>query len=308
MPPQDDLRYPTLDGLRAFEAAARLGSFERAADELAITASAVGKRVSAVEELIGAELLLRGGKLLQLSAAGRDYLAQIRPVLTLMAAVPQHRRRRQRQRRLRISAPPTFARQLLVPALGGFAEARPDLAADVELEVVLSVPFLQLLPGDAELEVLHEDPRLPGATLLMHEQVTPLAAPALRARLPERPAPADLARLPLLRTPIEPWAPWFRAAGLPWPEPEAGPSLVDLGMTLEAAVAGQGVALGRPSLALAWLASGALVPLVDLAAEPPRQYVARHADEPVAAALAGWLQAHCGAVAQQAQALLSGRA
>ena len=117
MPPADDLRLPSLDALRAFEAAARLGSFERAADELAVTASAIGKRVAALESLIGIELLQRGGKALALTATGRDYLAQVRPALTLLMAVPLHRRTAQRLEKLRVSAPPTFARQILVPAL-----------------------------------------------------------------------------------------------------------------------------------------------------------------------------------------------
>ena len=111
MPPADDLRLPSLDALRAFEAAARLGSFERAADELAVTASAIGKRVAALESLIGIELLQRGGKALALTATGRDYLAQVRPALTLLMAVPQHRRPAQRTRKLRVSSPPTATSQ-----------------------------------------------------------------------------------------------------------------------------------------------------------------------------------------------------
>jgi len=86
--------------------------------------------------------------------------------------------------------------------------------------------------------------------------------------------PADLARAPLLRTPVEPWAPWFRAAGLAWPEPDQGPLLVDLGLVLEAALGGQGVALARPALVRRWLAEGSLVPLFPgLAAQPLHQYL-----------------------------------
>ena len=68
------VRLPSLDGLRAFEAAARLGTFEKAADELAITASAVGKRIGALEELLGLALFQRGAKTLALSAGGKEYL------------------------------------------------------------------------------------------------------------------------------------------------------------------------------------------------------------------------------------------
>jgi DNA-binding transcriptional LysR family regulator len=304
MPPADELRLPTLDAMRAFDAAARLGSFERAADELAVTASAIGKRIAALESLIGAELLQRGGKALALTAAGRDYLEQLRPALALLAAMPQHRRRAQRTRRLRVTSPPTFARQVLVPELGGFTAAHPG----VELEIVLTIPFLDVRPGDADVEIVHGDPTLPGVRVLMHDIVTPLASPALRARLPSVLRPADLQRVPLLRTPIEPWLPWFRAAGLDWPEPAGGPSLVDLGLTLEAAVAGQGVALARPTLARPWLAGGALVPLFEIVAEPVQQYCVRQAASDEARAFADWLGTRCRVLAAEALAQISGRA
>ena len=69
-----ELRFPSIDALRAFEAAARLGSFERAADELAITASAVSKRIGTLEDLLGAALLIRGGRALGLTVHGKEYL------------------------------------------------------------------------------------------------------------------------------------------------------------------------------------------------------------------------------------------
>jgi LysR family glycine cleavage system transcriptional activator len=302
----DDLRLPSLDALRAFEAAARLGSFERAADELAIGASALGKRVAALEALIGAELLQRGGRTLSLTAAGRDYLAQVKPALVLLAAVPQHRRRVQRARRLRVCAPPTFARQMLVPELGAYGAAHPD----VELEIVLSIPFLDLRPGEADVEVRHVEPGSDGLTPLMNDVVLPVIAPSFAARSPPLRRPSDLARVPLLRTPIEPWLPWFRVAGLDWPEPDRGPTLVDLGLTLEAALAGQGVALARPSLARHWLAGGALRPAFvnGVLATPARQYCVRHsADDRSAGAFADWLAARCAARAAEALALVSGQ-
>jgi LysR family glycine cleavage system transcriptional activator len=268
-----------------------------------LPASAIGKRIAALESLLGSELLQRGGKALQLTAGGRDYLAQVRPAMTLLMAVPQHRRPVQRARRLRVSSPPTFARQVLVPALGDFSSAHPG----IELEVVLSIPFLDLRPGDADVEIQHAVPGTAGLDLLMRDVVLPVASPALAAgRRCDR--PADLSRWPLLRTPLEPWTPWFRAAGLDWPEPSGGPMLVDLGLTLEAAIAGQGVALARPSLAGAWLASGTLRPLFDRVAEPAQQYCVRRGAGDDAAAFADWLGARCTRLAADALALVSGRA
>lgn len=302
-----DLRFPSIDGLRAFDAAARLGTFERAADELHVTASAVSKRVATVEALIGAPLLLRQGKQLALTATGREYLEQVRTALGLLAAMPQHRRAAQRMQRLRITSPPTFARQVLVPHLASFTDRHPE----VELEVVLSVPFLDLNPGDADVEVRSSD--TPGVAALMDDIVLPMAAPALLARLPPMRQPQDLAHAPLLRTPIEPWAPWFQAAGLAWPEPASGHKLVDLGLTLEAAASGQGVVLGRPSLAQAWLLAGALVPLFPVHIPARQRYhLGPHAPTGTAAAFAAWLAGTCRRIAAEAaatvQAQLSGRA
>ncbi len=117
--------------------------------------------------------------------------------------------------------------------------------------------------------------------------------------------PADLAHAPLLRTPIEPWAPWFKAAGLAWPEPSHGHKLVDLGLTPEAAVCGQGVVLGRPSLARQWLQAGSLVPLFDTTAQPSHQYRLRVNSAGAASVFASWLRATCAAQDLQSQALLS---
>jgi len=303
----NDIRYPSIDGLRAFEAAARLGSFERAADELNVTAGAIGKRIATLEDLLGATLLTRGAKPLVLTATGKEYLVQVDAALKTLAAVPLHRRAAQQTQRLRLTAPPTFARQILVPQLEEFTSAHPD----VELEVLLSIPYLHATGSgsgsESDLEVRHGGAEL-GGTLLMNDVLLPMIAPSLLARLPAMQEPADLARAPLLRTPIEPWAPWFAAAGLAWPEPALGPKLVDLGMTLEAAVSGQGVALARPSLARHWLESGALRPLFAVHAQPAHQYrLLPHAAGGPAAECARWLVDASRRWADEALALVSVR-
>lgn len=300
-----DIRLPSIDGLRAFEAAARLGSFERAADELSVTASAVGKRIAALEELLGTPLFARGAKPLALTASGKEYLAQVGAALGLLAAVPLHRRAAQRSERLRVSAPPTFARQILVPQLERFSAAQPQ----IELEIVLSIPFLDVAASDADVQVRHGDAAAHAGRVLMHDIVLPLASPALLQRLPPLRSPRDLAAAPLLRTPIEPWAPWFAAAGLARGEPVQGPKLVDLGMTLEAAVAGQGIALARPSLARHWLETGTLVPVFGITAVPAHQYyLLPYAAHGAATTFADWLVGICSEAAAQALALVSRRA
>ena len=201
-------------------------------------------------------------------------------------------------------APPTFARQILAPQLASFSTAQPE----VELELQLSVPYAEAAPPQADVEVRYGEVEPDAATLLLHEQVLPLAAPALLHRQPALQQPADLARWPLLRTPLQPRAPWFRAAGLDWPEPTEGPKLLDLGLLLEAAVSGQGVARARPSLAQHWLAAGSLLPVLPLRAWPAQHYQLLTRGQGVAArAFADWLQAQCRRRQAEAEEELSRR-
>lgn len=301
--PQPPPRLPSMDGLRAFEAAARLGSFELAGDELSVTAGAIGKRVATLEALLGVNLFTRGAGGLALTSTGKEYLAQVSGALGLLAGMPLHQRAGQRAERLRVTAPPTFARQVLVPRLHEFTAAHPG----IDIEVLLSVPFLDSAKADCDIEVRHGPTASLGGTVLMADVVLPMAAPELLQRLPPLRQPADLAPAPLLRTPIEPWRPWFAAAGLDWPEPSQGPRLVDLGMTLEAAVSAQGVALARPSLAEGWLSRGALVPLpFGITATPASQYqLMPHVRGGAAAAFAQWLTAACAQTVEQANDTLS---
>jgi DNA-binding transcriptional LysR family regulator len=306
--PDDGVRFPSIEALRAFEAAARLGSFERAADELAVTASAVSKRVANLEELLGTPLLVRQAKALALTAAGKEYLEQVRAGLALLAAVPLHRRAAQRAQKLRVRATPTFARQILVRHLESFTAEHPR----IELEIVLCTPFLDAGAStqQADVEIRTGDPRQrpAHAEQLMHDVVLPMAAPALLDRLPALRRPADLCHAPLLRTPLDPWVPWFRAAGLDWPEPSQGPKLVDLGLTLEAAASGQGVALARPSLACHWLATGALKPLFGVTAVPQQQYLVLLPTGCEAGdTFTRWLRERCQRVAAEALSLLRER-
>jgi LysR family glycine cleavage system transcriptional activator len=288
------VRLPSLDALLAFDAVARAGSFEAAAVELALSASAIAKRVAGLEERLDQPLFLRQPpRGLSLTPAGHEYLPQVRQALALLQAMPQHQRAGPQRERLRVSSTPTFARQVLVPALPGFTAAHPH----IELELTLSVPLLAEGDAGADVEIRHgavPDDIAP-AQVLLRDRLTPLAAPSLLARHAALRAPSDLLTLPLLRTPLQPWAPWLRAAGLTdAPEPDEGPRLVDLGLTLAAALSGHGVALARLSLARHELAEGRLVQPFALTVPAERHYgLLAHRASPAAEAFAGWLHGHC---------------
>lgn len=290
------IRLPSLDGLQAFEACARLGSYDKAALELDVTTSAINKRISAVEELLGAMLFYRSNRKLILTAVGNEYLDDVRSALAQLGKIPLHQRRIQRAERLRIVAPPTFARHVLTPRLGQFVGRYPD----AEIEIVVSVPYVDLGPDSADVRISFVVPQQ-GQARLLFEPVFPLCTPAYLRSLGEIRLAADLGRGSLLRCPLEPWQPWFVAAGLSLPEPSTGPKLVDLGLALEAAASGLGIALGRRSLARPWLDRGELVPAFPVYAESMRGYCLQTLQPTrIATDFTAWLHGWCAQLEKDA--------
>jgi len=270
---------PPIHCLAAFEAAARLGSFERAAEELAVSQSAVSHRVRSLEKQLERRLFERLDRGVRLTAAGREYVEVVRAALKALAEYPGHRRAR-RTRPLRVGVTPLFAREVLIPALGAFQEAHPGIA----LELVVSLPLQGAPAGEADVDIRFGSGDFADGegTLLLNEPMFPVCTPAYARRTGLGAAPAELKRAVLLRCPFDPWQPWFAAAGLDWPEPDSGPRYNDAGMMIEAALAGQGVALGTPCTAGRWLRSGALEKLYGIEAPCPYSYyvVRRRKEEP----------------------------
>lgn len=260
-------RLPPIEAIRAFEAASRLGSFERAGEELAITASAIGKRVAKLEQFVGSRLLERQRGRLSLTAAGLEYLEQLRQALSLLSTVTLHQRQRSRSRLLKICAPPTFAREIIVPNL---AELK-RMHSDIEVDIVLSVPYLGLRPPGAHVDILADKTPDPREEILSGESMQAVCTAVYAASVGLQ-EPSDLQRASLIRCPLEPWSQWFAAAGLTCSEPAAGPRLVDMGMAISAAVGSLGVALIRPSLGRRWLESGELVAPFSVSSPPLTRY------------------------------------
>lgn len=260
-------RFPSIESLLAFEAVVRLGSFEAAARELSVTSSAIGKRITLLERTLGEPLFDRSSRERQLTAAGTAYIESVRSILAQLSAVSLHRRAVQRRPRLRVVTPPTFAREILVPSLAAF---RLD-PARIDLEIVVAIPYLDATTPEADVRVSF-GPVAAGAMAeiasvrsalgvpLLVEPVFVVGQPAFirRHRLAR---PEDVRRAPLIRCPIEPWRNWSLAAGLGDFEPLSGPRLVDLGLALEAAACGQGLALARAAIARRWIEAGHLVDL-----------------------------------------------
>ena len=247
-------RLPPLHCLQAIEAVARLGSVVAAADELCVTASAISHRLRQLEVWLGQPLIARPQPL-TLTAHAVQYAMAARAALAGLEALPAPRA--DTSRRLLVAVPPTFARNILVPRLAAFTETHPD----IELELQLTIPLLDVKAGEADVEVRYGGGQYAdagGPELLLAEPVFPVAAPTYIARTGPFDTPAALRKAHLLRSPLEPWRPWFAAAGLDWPEPAHGVQFNDLGLLMEAAVAGQGIALGRRTIIRHWLAAGLL--------------------------------------------------
>ncbi|WP_345796848.1 LysR substrate-binding domain-containing protein [Castellaniella sp. MT123] len=271
---QQNVRLPSLATIRAFESAARLGSFGRAAEELFLTASAVGKRITQLETLLGQALFDRGSRGVALTAAGHEYLEQIETALHLLTDVSLHHRSKRPRESIRLVTTPSFGHYVLGPHLLEFTQDHPNL----DMSVVMSIPYLDIGPSQADFWIRFGLGRYPGAVseLLTDDQVFPACSPDyLRRHGPLR-TPADLHYAHLLHSPLDPWKPWFDAAGLDWSEPEEGTSFFDLGMAMAAACAGHGVMIMRRSLASACLNDGRLVAPFAITAAPDSHYYLCH--------------------------------
>lgn len=284
---------PPLHLLLAFEACARHASFARAAAELNVTPSAVSHRIHDLEENLGEALFVRRGRSVELTIAGARYLDDVRDALDRLSRLARPKLGDRRRERLRIVSTPTFARQLLAPRLGAFQAAHPA----IDLELSLSIPFSEVKGADADVEIRLSDGRHGGAMVrkLFDETVFPVASAAFARSLAPRgtPAPAEIARSTLLRNPRDSWRAWFAVAGLDVAEPRTGPLFNDLGLLVEAAAQGQGVALARSVLARAWLDSRAVVRLSPIEAPSTLAYhvLAAPADagRPAVKAFVDWI-------------------
>ncbi|MBK7312666.1 LysR substrate-binding domain-containing protein [Candidatus Aalborgicola defluviihabitans] len=249
-------RIPPIQCLLTFEALARLRSVTQAAEEQCVTPSAVSHRVRQLEEIIGTKLFGRAD--FSLTTEGSEYLAHVREGLAILQKFPSSAAA-PGKRKLRLAVTPTFSRSILIPRLRQFTDAYPE----IDLTLQVSIPLLDVVAEDADLVVRFGTGRYADMehTLLMKDEVAPLASPAFIREHGPFDAAQDLQSLPLLRSPLEPWRTWFAARGLDWPEPVEGSQFNDIGLMCDGAAAGMGIGLVRLKLGAPWLETGSLVRL-----------------------------------------------
>lgn len=256
-------RLPPLNALRAFEAAARHMNFSRAADELSVTPGAVSQQIQNLEDYVGGPLFKRTPKGLLLTDAGQTALPALREAFDRLAEAASLLTASTDGHRLTVSAAPSFAAKWLMPRLGKFEAAHPDV--DVWLQA--GFDLVDFATGEVDLAVRYGSGHYPAleTTRLMSESVMPVASPALLAEKPLA-TPEDLAHHMLLHDgspdadeSCPDWPMWLAARGLRDIDGARGPRFNQSSLAIEAAVAGRGVALAKRTLAQADVDAGRLV-------------------------------------------------
>lgn len=294
---------PSTQALACFEAAARHESYTRAAQELALTQSAVSRQIAALEDFVGVALFRRTRHGVVLTPAGAHYARQVgrwlqgleRDTLDLMA-------HQGAGGTLALAAVPTFATRWLIPRLPQLAQQHPDIVVHIDTR---TRPFLfadtafdaALYAGTPE-----QVANWPGITAhwLMDEDVLPVCSPHLLEAAAQRdpgrayqPVAAHvLAQLPLLQQSTRPagWRRWFEAMGVDAPHALDGPRYELFSMLAVAAAQGLGVALIPPLLIEAELARGELVVACAQPLRAERSYYLIHPAQAPSTALAAFIQ------------------
>ena len=262
-------RLPPLSALRPFEAAARVESFSRAAEELHLTHGAVSRQVRALEEHVGASLFSRHGKRVALTAVGRAFSERVRNALQEIAQASEAAGERRRDNRLTVSVLPSFASRWLMPRLIRFMDANPGIEVNV-----LAATALANFATD-EVDVAIRFGRGPWPPLVCEEflddEYFPVASPKMnRGKLPRE--PADLLASRIIREDRDYWHQWFAAAGVPLEAPLAGHTFNDSTYSLQAAARGEGIALARRSIVTEDLERGTLKRLFRIAVASHESY------------------------------------
>lgn len=258
------MRLPPLKAIRCFEAAARHLSFSKAAEELFVTPAAVSHQVKALEEWLGVPLFKRLNRAVILTHAGQSYFVGIRKGLDMIAAATENVMREDTAGPLHVDTLPSFAARWLLPRLSRFRELHPEI--DVRLSASEKLTDFNRDTVDVVIRYGHGNyPGLRVDALLTEEVMFPVCSPKLfEGSYPLR-TPADLKYHTLLHDDMRiDWQTWLAIAGVTDVDATKGPSFNDSSMLLTAAIEGQGVALGRSTLAADDLLAGRLVQPFDV--------------------------------------------
>jgi len=276
----DRRRLPPLNALRAFETAARHMNFSRAADELSVTPGAVSQQIQNLEDYVGAPLFKRTPKGLLLTDAAQTALPALREAFDRLGEAASLLTAAVDGRRVTVSAAPSFAAKWLVPRLGRFEAAHPE----VDVWLSAGMELVDFANGEVDIAIRYGSGRYPGLEVqrLMNETVIPVASPELLAERPLE-TPEDLAHHVLLHDgspdadeSCPDWQMWLTARGIRGVDGARGPRFNQSSLVIEAAMNGRGVALAKRALAQADIDAGRLVAPLQIATAVDFAYYVVH--------------------------------
>src|SRR6476660_2233503 len=285
---------PPLNAFKDFEAAARLGSFTRAAEELNVTHGAVSRQIRLLEDWLGVRLFLRTSRNAVPTQAGSELLAEAGPALDRLAVVSRRMQDRGLARGLlHVSALPTFAMRWLIPRLPDFQRDHPGL----ELRIVTASTPAEQFRVDVDAVISGPSRQLGWVgTRFLGEVRLPVLSPDLMKKCPLR-TPADLERHTLLHaaTLREAWPRWLAAADVPDLKPARDQVFEHFYFAIQEALEGLGVVMGPLALVGDELREGRLLAPMREPALRTRGYFVyapeASSDAPAVAALRKWLVA-----------------
>lgn len=255
--------------LRAFEAVARRLSFRAAADELSLTQSAISRQIRSLEDEVGAVLFSRGTRHVELTGDGTTLLRAAVPALERLDAGVRQIRQARGRKAVAVTTFASFSSLWLIPRLEAFQRAHPD----IDIRVSASDALIDVDDADIDLALRYCPPELapPGALRLFDETLTPVVSPwlseqAARGEVPPLARPADLVAHALAEedstlpgAEFLSWRRWLQLNGEPSLQPRRWMYLNYTYQQVQAALAGQAVALARVALVAESLARGELV-------------------------------------------------
>ena len=294
------LTSSTLASLRFFVAAARLLSFKQAAAELYVTQGAVSQQIKHLEQTLGCKLFDRLPRQIRLTADGEQFFNVVGPALDAIEREARALSSQASSRDIRVRVGPSFALRWLVPRLGDFYVRHPQ----IKLFVNAAYGNMDLTRRDFDLAIELTRGKVAGlhSEWLMDEYLVPVCTPEYLSQHAFLKKPTDLQRCVLLHD-AEPWSGaakdaewrcWLRSVGAHEVDSEQGQFFSLANMSIEAALNGQGVAMGRASLVEDLLGRGVLVaPFRRRVKSPVKYWLAcpkGHRDQPEMQVVIGWLR------------------
>lgn len=251
--------------LRAFEAVARHLNFRAAAEEMALTQSAVSRQIQSLEEEVGVPLFLRHTRAVELTSAGAQLLLATQQALPRIDGAVRQIRQSAGRKSVALTTFASFASMWLIPRLEAFQQEHPDI--DIRIDASDVAVDLDLVDIDMALRYGPAEAMPAGAVRLFGETLMPVASPWLIKSNPAIREPADITRFTLIeagdahRTHLEwlTWRRWFETNGLARSQPRRWLYFNYAYQMVQAALSGQGVVLARSPLIAESLASGDLV-------------------------------------------------